>query len=361
MFTTLYYLYSGKQIFIDHIIRDDLRFETIIIDEAAQATEPSTLIPLRYGCRRLVLVGDPRQLPATVLSPTAQKAGLGVSLFERLENAGHPVVLLFVQYRMHPSIRLFPSQHFYQSRLVDHPSVLHIRNLSTSLLHTANNANLLSGIVSTNNLQQVISSNALFQPVAFFDLPSRELSEGTSFRNDDEAELVLAILQALWNLWLETSSLTSSSTSLGTDSVSKCDKSRCNHNLNHPSALSIGIISSYKAQVNSIKNRLIDIIPDSALSSLPDQPFFSRRQIEVNTVDGFQGKEKDIIIFSCVRTSTHGIGFLADERRINVAITRAKQQLIIVGRAQALWEGSDTWRALISSLQNRNFIHKVHA
>ena len=348
-------------------MKDELRFETIIVDEAAQATEPSTLIPLRYGCRRLVLVGDPRQLPATVLSPTAQKAGLGVSLFERLESAGHPVVLLFVQYRMHPSIRLFPSQQFYQGRLMDHPSVLQNRQLPTVQSHsTAATSTSMLLVNSTPSVTpQIVSKESLCQPMAFFDLPSREVSVGTSFRNDDEAEFVLTVLQAMWSLWLESwlssSSSASSSTRFSNESA---------NTIAHPSALSIGIISSYKAQVNRIKTRLDETIPSSAPiatshtagSSLdpPSATYFNRRQIEVNTVDGFQGKEKDIVIFSCVRTSPHGIGFLADERRVNVAITRARLQLVVVGRAQALCDGSDTWRAFVSSLHHRNFIHKIH-
>jgi senataxin len=93
---------SGKKQFLDLALRDDIIFDTCIIDEAAQATEPSCLIPLRLGCRRLVLVGDPRQLPATIHSKESTDAGLGTSLFERLERAEHEVVMLTIQYRMHP-------------------------------------------------------------------------------------------------------------------------------------------------------------------------------------------------------------------------------------------------------------------
>ena len=114
---------SGQQQFLDHILEHDIRFDAAIVDEAAQTTEPSTLIPIRYGCRKLILVGDPRQLPATVLAPQAEAAGLGVSLFERLERSGHEVVMLTEQHRMHPEIRLFPSQHFYQEKLADAPAI----------------------------------------------------------------------------------------------------------------------------------------------------------------------------------------------------------------------------------------------
>jgi superfamily I DNA and/or RNA helicase len=95
---------SGKQQFLDYIIKENVFFTTTIIDEAAQTTEPSTLIPLRFGCKRLVLVGDPRQLPATVLSRKAERFGLARSLFERLERAEHDVVMLTIQYRMHPGM-----------------------------------------------------------------------------------------------------------------------------------------------------------------------------------------------------------------------------------------------------------------
>lgn len=104
---------SGRKQFLDMALQHDVTFETAIVDEAAQATEPSCLIPLRLGCRRLVLVGDPRQLPATVLSKAAAKAGLGRSLFERLERADHEVVMLTIQYRMHPGM----VEHHYKTRL----------------------------------------------------------------------------------------------------------------------------------------------------------------------------------------------------------------------------------------------------
>ena len=94
-------------------------FETAVFDEAAQAGELATLVPLQHGARRVVLVGDPQQLPATVLSQEAKQRGLGRSLFERLQCAGHPVTMLRTQFRMHAAIRAFPSRHFYDDRLKD--------------------------------------------------------------------------------------------------------------------------------------------------------------------------------------------------------------------------------------------------
>jgi len=103
----------------DAVVSTSFGFGTVIVDEAGQAVEPSTLIPLRYGCSNLILVGDPRQLPATIISPSVAKLGYDLSLFERLERGGHRVIMLTVQYRMHPKIRAFPSSQFYQGKLAD--------------------------------------------------------------------------------------------------------------------------------------------------------------------------------------------------------------------------------------------------
>lgn len=98
-------------------------FETVIIDEAAQAVELSTLIPLRHGCKRAILVGDPRQLPATVISKLATSYQYEQSMFQRFQSCQYPSTMLHVQYRMHPEIRLFPSLHFYDNLLQDGPNV----------------------------------------------------------------------------------------------------------------------------------------------------------------------------------------------------------------------------------------------
>ena len=98
---------------------ESLGFETAVFDEAAQASELATLVPLQHGARRVVLVGDPQQLPATVLSREAKRLGLGRSLFERLQRSAHRVTMLQTQFRMHPAIRSFPSRHFYEGKLLD--------------------------------------------------------------------------------------------------------------------------------------------------------------------------------------------------------------------------------------------------
>lgn len=160
---------SAQQQFVEHMVAFKVTFDAVICDEAAQSTEPSVLIPLRYGCRQLVLVGDPRQLPPTVVSERAARAGLSVSLFERLERAGHEVLMLSIQYRMHPEIRRFPSSYFYHDKLVDGDGFKPLA---------------LRGAFAS------------FRPVTFIDLSrSQEEKQKTSFSNEAEAEHVVALLR----------------------------------------------------------------------------------------------------------------------------------------------------------------------
>jgi len=140
----------------------DICFDTVIIDEAAQSTEPACLIPLRYGCTRLVLIGDPRQLPATVKSSVAAQQGLGVSLFERLEKLGHEVVMLTRQYRMHAEIRSFPSMHFYDNLLVDDDKSVANRRLLDSSVASGDPHNLITSQVSFFDID--FSQGTLFTP-----------------------------------------------------------------------------------------------------------------------------------------------------------------------------------------------------
>lgn len=294
---------SGQQQIIDHISEFGIVFDICIVDEAAQTTEPSTLIPLRYGCRRLVLVGDPRQLPATVLSPPAEAAGLAVSLFERLERAGHEVVMLTVQHRMHPEIRMFPSAQFYNNRLTDAPSI-------TSEVELQRSSGVLPAGDSLVSLD--FSQMPHLAPLKFFDLSSSEERSGKSFKNSAEVSFIASLLESLAN------ALT---------------------------GLSLAVITPYKAQVHCLKRSFANL-PPALLST-----------VEVNSVDGFQGREKDVVIFSCVRTARN-IGFVSDERRMNVAITRARRCLVLVGSSASL-QFDDNWGALIRHLRSMGRVRAV--
>jgi senataxin len=346
---------SGQSLLVDHISEHKITFDTVIVDEAGQTTEPATLIPLRYGCRRLVLVGDARQLPAYVCSKVAERAGLGVSLFERLERSGHEIVLLTVslpsrtspslsftssyssdppsslpqvQYRMHPEIRRFPSSEFYSNKLRDAQRItLEVEQFNSGTLDEEKKKRVVADFIK-------VDSRAHLNPVMFFDLASREETHGKSFRNPIECRFLFSFLSFLAPLLR---------------------------------GFTIGIVTPYKSQVDLIR-REIHSRRDAASSSSSsvgvgvgvegsaDQRVWRELLIDVNTVDGYQGKEKDLIILSTVRTRS--IGFLADQRRLNVAITRAKRCLIVIGCERVLC-GDPVWGRMIADLRERRGVHQA--
>lgn len=272
---------SGSETVGDGVRGADL----IVIDEAAQATEVSSLIPLKHlmtNRGRCVLVGDPCQLPATVLSQAAQSLRYERSLFERLQKCGFPVVMLDTQYRMHPAIRCFPSNHFYQGKLQDSPSI-------------------------QSREPAPYSDQIETGPCVFWDVRASEARHGMSWCNIKEAQVVVALLRALFERY---------------PSVDFKGK--------------VGVLTPYSSQLQELRRQY-------QRSLTKDQQLW----IESNTVDAFQGREKEIVIFTCVRAGAQrGIGFVADTRRMNVALTRAKQAIWVVGNAGALERNSD-WRRYI--------------
>ncbi|XP_044733813.1 helicase sen1-like isoform X2 [Chrysoperla carnea] len=256
------------------------RFTTCIIDEATQCTEPTALLPLMLGIDSLVLVGDTKQLPATIKSQEAKKYGLGQSLFERIEKCFSMnkidncpnIRSLSVQYRMHPEIMEFPNKYFYGNRLKNSQNVYDYRF-----------------------------------PLIPYQLFLHEFEQCSSMDNSREAEFILNMLKTILN------------------------------EVNNK--VTIGIITPYQNQ----RTRIMKILENIE----------RKEDIVVNTVDGFQGQEKDIIILSCVRTE--GFGFLADDQRLNVALTRAKHAFYIVGNFQAL-QMNPTWRALKDDAEHRKKI-----
>ncbi len=263
---------------------DGRRFSTVFIDEAAQALEAACWIALRRA-NRVILAGDHCQLPPTVKSLQALKGGLGKTLMERIvENKPECVSLLEVQYRMNDEIMQFSSEYFYHGKMTSAPEVAH---------------------------RTVYDGDA---PILWFDTSTIELGEdeqkdfreqfvGETFGriNKGEATLTLSLLQ----IYLQ-----------------RIGKQRVLDD-----RLDVGIISPYRAQVQYLR-RLIK-----------KRPFFKpfRHLISVNTVDGFQGQERDVILISMVRANDAGqIGFLRDLRRMNVAITRARMKLFILGDAPTM-------------------------
>ena len=275
-----------------HRMLDGRRFPIVLMDEATQAVEPSSLIPISKGCRQLILVGDHKQLPPTVISRKAEREGLGRSLFERLIDVGIQTNLLDVQYRMHPVLREFPSARFYDDRLNDGCQ--------------AADRPAPAGILWPD----------WDHPFAFIPLEGveDEEQEGGSRSNPIEAARIYDLVQGLL---------------LPGDVL----------------ASEVGIITPYSGQVRA----LCDIF-DRNKGREQGGPFAG---LEINTVDGYQGREKDVIIFSAVRSNADGVvGFLSDQRRLNVAITRAKRGLVVVGDPKTL-RYDPTWRSWLDWAEER--------
>ena len=252
------------------------KYSTLFIDEAAQALEAACWIAIRKA-GRVILAGDHCQLPPTVKSIMALKGGLGKTLMERIvENMPETVTLLKMQYRMNEQIMKFSSEWFYHGMVESAPTVSH------------------RGILDYDTPMMWIDT-------AECDGKEEFVGENFGRINRAEAELTLQTLQQ----YLE-----------------KIGKQRILEE-----SIDVGIISPYRAQVQLLRKEL------------RKREFFRpyRHLLTVNTVDGFQGQERDIILISLVRSNDGGdIGFLRDLRRMNVAITRARMKLIILGSSETM-------------------------
>ena len=277
---------------------DGQKFGTLFIDEAAQALEAACWIPIRR-CSRVILAGDHCQLPPTVKSIAALKAGLGKTLMERIvDNKPEVVTLLQMQYRMNEEIMRFSSDWFYGNRVESAPEVKFRSILDLDIpmewIDTSEMRN-----VDDKSIEETTENSLSIPDSSLF----KEQFVGESFGriNKAEAELTLLTLEQYFE---------------------RIGKTRI---LNE--RLDVGIISPYRAQVQYLRHRI--------KKHEYFKPF--RQLISVNTVDGFQGQERDIILISLVRSNDEGqIGFLRDLRRMNVAITRARMKLIILGDSQTM-------------------------
>jgi hypothetical protein len=251
-------------------------FHTVLIDECTQATETSVLVPISRGCQQLILVGDHCQLPPTVISDVAMEKGLAVSLFSRLADQKVQPVLLNTQYRMHPLIAEFPSDSFYRGRLK-------------------------TGVAFRDRLPpRGFPWPEMGTPVAFLDSNGPERVEGHSYTNETE------IKKAIWAL----------------EQLLRIDDP-----LLPGGPDDIGVITPYSSQSRLLKRSL----RSKRLKAL------GLNRIEVSTVDGFQGREKEVIIFTSVRSNETGkVGFLDKWRRMNVMMTRPRRGLIIIGNRKTL-------------------------
>jgi len=378
---------------------DDSQFPIVIVDEAGQCVEPSVMIPLsRVNCKRAVLVGDPMQLPATLFSSTVRQCGYDTSLLERLISGGHVVHLLNTQYRMIPEISEFPSTMFYNGRVLNGKNVCDpqyrpkfIKSAGTKIdyrmadetdegnsgylivkCNTSHNASIRLNPAAATSPKYLVKSR--FPGFAFFDLlTSRDQqlrgSSGTAMSrsNPEEAKFCLGILQAL----MREIALVGDVFSVG----------------------HVGVITPYQEQVNELSSlfRAAGYFPPAGKTrsfavpvSVPQtqrvsgasaklaQRGFSRGStpnggesastttkyitidsIDFNSVDGFQGREKDIVIISCVRANDgNSIGFLSDTRRMNVVLTRARFGLYVVGSQDTL-RSNKVWGKLINHAKEK--------
>ncbi|XP_030919703.1 protein ZGRF1 isoform X3 [Geospiza fortis] len=243
-----------------------LRFPVVVLDECSQMTEPASLLPIaRFQCEKLVLVGDPKQLPPTIQgSESVHEQGLEQTLFDRLCLMGHEPIVLRTQYRCHPALSAIANKLFYGGHLIDGIS-------------QGDRAPLLEWLPT----------------LCFYSVHGMEqIERDNSFYNMAEAHFTVKLIQSLIASGIE-----------GAD---------------------IGVITLYKSQMFKIQNLLSGVHSEA----------FEVKPVQVSTVDAFQGAEREIIVLSCVRT--RHFGFIDSERRMNVALTRAKRHLLIVGSLPCL-------------------------
>jgi hypothetical protein len=231
---------------------------------------------------------------------------------------------------MHPEIRRFPSSEFYSNKLRDAQRItVEVEQFNSGTLGDDKKRRVVADFIRVN-------SRLHLNPVMFFNLNSREETHGKSFRNSMESNFVFSFLSFLSPVLL---------------------------------GFSVGIITPYKSQVDAIRKEIYNLrqgnssssntsSSSSSITSAPSSNFWRELSIDVNTVDGYQGKEKDIIILSTVRTRS--IGFLTDQRRLNVAITRAKRCLVIIGSQRLLCE-DPIWNHMITDLQERQCVFNVNS
>ncbi|ODO06211.1 hypothetical protein L198_01443 [Cryptococcus wingfieldii CBS 7118] len=313
-------------------------FPIVFLDEASMATEPLSLIPLMKGSSHVSIIGDHKQLPPVIISEDAHSGGLSTSLFERLIHEGHvPSIMLDTQYRMHPALSAFPSKTFYSSLLQD--------GTPASARPAPKTAFLLADDPVADPFTGEMREVAERKSMTFLSHEHQESAVMKSLANYGDAELVVDIVADLL------------------------------HKNPEMKVSDIGIITPYLGQIKVLQSslyaletreKLIKLLGEARTDELGD--------IEIKTVDGFEGREKEVIIFSTVRCNSGGyIGFLGDWRRVNVGLTRAKRALIMVGNKRTLSTakmgarsndslpqgGSKVWKDFMAYLEEERMILDV--
>jgi superfamily I DNA and/or RNA helicase len=280
-----------------HSYLKNIIFDTVFIDETSQALEPATWIPILKS-KSVVLAGDPFQLPPTVKSDKAMQLGLAKTLLDRAFELKENVFLIDTQYRMHPSIMAFSNLYFYQNQLKSGENVLN---------HYFEDFNLFQS------------------PLVFIDTAGCAFDEiinpqSKSIYNPEEANFVLQILDKIYY--------------------------ELTQNEQNPE---IAVISPYKQQTIYLNE--LDFETNQLILN---------QNLQIHTIDSFQGQEKDVILISLVRSNTENtIGFLSDYRRMNVALTRARKLLVVVGDSSTI--GNDLfYKKFIDYTQENGFYHSAY-
>jgi len=272
-------------------------FPFVIIDEVTQCCEIESLISLTHGCKHLTLIGDQKQLGPVILHPKANSTGMKVSLFERMIKL-YPDLLnmLTIQYRMHAEIVKFPSKEFYEDKIINGICLNDRKNEEFNEKFKWPNQKIPLIFLHTDKEEEILKS-------------------GNSKQNEEEANLVALFIEKIYNCGI-----------LFKD---------------------IGVITPYTAQKLLIQKKLKEKFKKTKIDSL-----------EISSVDGFQGREKNFIILSNVRSNKNNkIGFLKDFRRLNVSITRAKYGMVIIGNANCLYNNKSPWRNYINYFQENNLLY----
>ncbi|AES99089.2 P-loop nucleoside triphosphate hydrolase superfamily protein [Medicago truncatula] len=272
----------------------------LVIDEAAQLKECESMIPLQLpGLQHGILIGDEKQLPALVKSKIADNCGFGRSMFERLVMLGYKKHMLNVQYRMHPAISMFPCKEFYDEQISDAP------------------------VVKDASYKKSFLEGEMYASYSFINIAKgkEKSGRGHSLKNMVEVAVISEMINNLKKEFKRTQK-----------------------------KVSIGIISPYNAQVYEIQEKV------KQYTSVSDTDF----SVSVRSIDGFQGGEEDIIIISTVRSNGSGnVGFLSNRQRANVAMTRARYCLWILGNASTLANSDSIWRKLIVDAKRRDCYHNA--
>eukprot|EP01117_Protostelium_nocturnum_P019913 TRINITY_DN8750_c0_g1_i1.p1 TRINITY_DN8750_c0_g1~~TRINITY_DN8750_c0_g1_i1.p1 ORF type:complete len:392 (-),score=173.99 TRINITY_DN8750_c0_g1_i1:125-1300(-) len=279
-----------------HDILKGRSFPIVVIDESTQATEPSSLCALVKECEHLIMLGDHFQLPPTVTSQRAAEGGLGVSFYQRLIDKGVDTQMLQIQYRMHPSIAQFPNSQFYSGKIEN--GIEADEDFEAPKGFEWPNPKIPIAFVRNEALEE-----------------KKSYGSGKSKSNRKEATEVMKIVDRI----LEAGEI---------------------------SAKEIGVLTPYSGQV-----KLINDMMEKRGGLGRDGKY---HHLNVQSIDGFQGREKEVIIFSTVRGNLKGkVGFLSDWRRLNVALTRARKAVIVVGN-EATLDHDPTWKSYLDFIRSNN-------